>query len=101
MISPGHDIDGSRSGGVMGRVVQSKLLACCLAVFVAYSTIPGCAIRFGPIPEGETAGDGTDPSTTPQDPVDPQPTPEEETEAAFAQVDPQEFALAQAKSLLT
>ncbi|WP_338048725.1 hypothetical protein [Polyangium aurulentum] len=89
----------------MGRMIQQKVLACAFAVFVASSTIPGCVIRFGPITEEEPLGSGTDTGSTPQDPEDPEPTQDEQAEAeaqaAFDEIDPQELALAHAKSSLT
>lgn len=83
------------------RAIWTKVFACGIALFIAYSTISGCVIRIDPLPEGETTGDGTDMSTAPQNPVDPQPSPEEEAEAAFAGIDPHELALASAKASLT
>lgn len=79
------------------RVGAAFFFACFSAVMM-----PACVIRIGP-------GDGTD--STGVDPgqgdpggqQSPEPalSPEEEAEADFAEVDPQELALAQAKSSLT
>jgi hypothetical protein len=85
----------------MRRVLRTKVLACGLAAVVVYSTTPGCVVRFGPSTDEDSTGDGTDTGATPENPVAPEPTPEEEAAAAFAQVDPQQLALAQAKSSLT
>ncbi|MDC3952755.1 hypothetical protein [Polyangium jinanense] len=83
----------------MDRAIRSKLLAGLVATFAAYSTIPGCVIRFGPISEEEqTTDDGR--TDTPDQPDEPQPTPEEEADP-FEGIDPQELALVQAKSSLT
>ncbi|WP_437298340.1 hypothetical protein [Sorangium sp. So ce426] len=83
------------------KVFRTKVLACGLVAFVVYSMTPGCVIRFGPSAEGDSTGDGTDTGATPENPVTPEPTPEDEAAAAFAQVDPQQLALAEAKASLT
>ncbi|WP_438043975.1 hypothetical protein [Sorangium sp. So ce128] len=86
----------------MRRIVRVRVLACGLAISVAYSTTPGCVIRLGPSTEEDTTGNGTDTGATPENPVAPEPTQEEEEAAeAFAQVDPEQLVLAEAKASLT
>ena len=85
----------------MDRAVRSKVVACLVATFAAYSTIPGCVIRFGPIEEDQTPDDGTETGTTGGGPLDPgseELTPEQEREQFLANVDPYEHALLTTKA---
>lgn len=80
----------SMEAGMSGMVAKvGALLSCAL---LGAALVPGCVIRIGP-------GDGEKGSTDSSGDVDtteqPPPSPEQE---ALAQVDPQEFALLQAKA---
>lgn len=85
-------------GKGLGDRCGAALPLTCLAVV----TVPACVIRIGPGDGSDSTG--TDPGQSdPGDPQIPEPaiSAKDEAEADFAEIDPQEFALAQAKSSLT
>ncbi|AGP34588.1 hypothetical protein [Sorangium cellulosum] len=85
----------------MKRENGPRGFAILFAAALANSMMPGCNVTLGRLPEEDSAGTETGEDTAQQDPQAPEQTPEEEPEDAFAQVDPQQLALAEAKAALT